>query len=464
MIDTIVLYINNIDKYPSIYEKFYNPNQKQNSSTTALINEELATSLKNREIVANIYHDYNSVLPLTHRNNLIVPSSHYTLSYLLNTNKKRLEFNFSIPKYLYATNVLQFINLYAQDAYHTYFELIKFILSFLRDNFIQEPLLEDVQIARIDFCYNQFFNSKGDALAYLDKQKNLLAKYARTSRNRYRSYDTSLMYVTDRYSFKIYHKGSEFKQHDYYELSNNGNKYGYDIEWLQEQADCILRYEMTFRSSMMDYLAKQNLYRSKKSEESPRYEGHQIFQFLKKCVLSLSNSQYTKNRKDALRKFVGCQWQFTLKSPFESITVTDLLLESKSITFDKDIFEMLYDRFWAEVKKYQLDQSVSYYTILDRIKKHNEDNEVKNKLRSRKKHGINPTTVIMAAMLSQHLPLTELKNNGVIPRRTFYDLKKKLDEIGVSVDGSTDMCVNPSLDYSDYKIYFKNLIHHATFV
>jgi len=69
-------------------------------------------------------------------------------------------------------------------------------------------------------------------LKYLEQQKKLKDKYSRSSTNGAGDYDTSLTYKTKRYSFKIYHKGTEFRQNDKRKLADN-NPTGIDIDDLQ---------------------------------------------------------------------------------------------------------------------------------------------------------------------------------------------------------------------------------------
>ncbi|MBN8785456.1 MAG: hypothetical protein J0I84_00045, partial [Terrimonas sp.] len=215
MIDTIVLRIHNISKYKRLYDQFYRPTKEKNSITKAYIDEDSGEYMEMGYSAALVFHDNNRVLPLMHRSAVYVPSSHYSVSYVISTQKDFLEFNFSIPKYIWSTNVMQFINLFDNSETILFGELQKFITEFINDNCHERPLMDDIEINRIDFCYNQFFNSKDDALAYLAEQNKLLVKYARSSGNKFRSYDTSIMYVTRRYSFKIYHKGTEFAKNDY---------------------------------------------------------------------------------------------------------------------------------------------------------------------------------------------------------------------------------------------------------
>lgn len=457
MIDTIVLYINNLDKYPTIYEKFYAPAMAKNSFTTAYVDTSTGELIESSKTLVNIYHDNNRVLPLTHRTSISLPSSHYSVATFVNTSRNRLEFNFSIPKYLYGTNVHQFINLYDQSSYYQFNELVKFLRRFIKDNFIQEPVDEDIEINRIDLCYNQYFANKSDALLYLDKQKELLVKFARSSKNKYRTYDTSLFYVTRRYSFKIYHKGTEFEKHDFKQIDKLGNRQGYDLAFLQQQADCILRYEMTFRSSYMNYLLQQLFYASKKMVDMPEYNDHPVKLFYTRWNLFYGQSSFNRRQKTQLEKFVTRSKQFTVRSTFDHTGDPALLINTDTVTFDRQLFGLLYSAFWAKVKEYQLETCFSFHGVLQKIREFNKDNERKNKLRIEKRGGLSESRLIIPALLSQYMALDNLKQ--YMDRTTYWRLQNDFKKLGMSANTTNIIIPKPKLDYSDYKIFMARYIH-----
>ncbi|MFD2921320.1 phage/plasmid replication protein [Terrimonas rubra] len=457
MIDTIVLYINNINQYESIFEKFYNPTQKSNSYTTAIIDEDTGEYIESRKSTVNIYHDTNRVLPITHRNSLNIGSSHYTLTTFLNMSRNRLEFNFSIPKYIFGTNILQFIPLFDQSPFYVFTHLMAFLQKFIKDTFIVEPLKEDIEINRLDLCYNQHFLSKDDALQYLDQQKELLVKFARSSKNNYRTYDTSLMYITRRYSWKIYHKGTEFKKNDYPAIMKAGNKNNLDLMFLQNESDKILRYEMTFRNSFINYLLKYYLFSSKVAADMAIFNHHPVKRFYQRYQELSPERSFNKKNKTEIEKFVSRTKQFSLASAFDKITRHDLLIHQSNVTFDQDIFTMMYNVFWDKVRQYQLTTTVSIAQLQHKIK------EVNDKVKHYKKLGIkgqkakDSSRLVIAALLFQHMNIDHLKQ--YIPERTFYDLKKDMSNLGIGSNSTMLNIPQPKIDYSDYKIIFLNYIH-----
>lgn len=445
MIDTIVLRINHIQKYPKIYEQFYAPQKKKGTITQAYVDKDTGEILENSLLASFIFHDTNRILPLMHRSHSHVASSHYSLSYCLNPAADCLEFNFSIPKYLYSTNVLQFINIHDQSSHVIFLELMHFINKFLKENFIHTPLYEDVEIHRLDLCYNQFFNSQNDALQYLDEQKKLLSKYARSSKNNFRSYDTSLMYITRRYSFKIYHKGTEFKKKDYKELVKLNPK-GLPLQYLQDQANNILRYEMTFRKSMMNYLVQHYFNASKTEANYTAYAHHPYTKFCRWLVMYAEAKTYDR--------YVRTQKSFTIKSEFDMNCTNDVIFDSKNITFDETVFTLMHNTFIDKIKQYQVVNACSVAGVVDKINQHNENNELKNTLRRKKENNLGTYRLISAALLiMKGFKIDEFKQ--YMPQSSLYRLKADLKKVGVT-DKHADLNMPvPRIDYLDYKIYFK---------
>jgi hypothetical protein len=206
-------------------------------------------------------------------------SNHYSFAYMVNDPADYIEFNFSIPKYKYGSNVLMFVDHLGEreftfhECWHlehnlkrAFTKLMRFLQIFFKREF---PLVDicanDIEINRIDVCFNQFFKSKVEALKYLEYQKRKSKKYAREGNSWYKEYDTSLMYITKRYSAKIYHKGSEYEKNDKKEHEKinkeKGRRY-FKTEEYQTFADRILRYELTIRTGMLNYLHKANLFRA----------------------------------------------------------------------------------------------------------------------------------------------------------------------------------------------------------
>jgi len=226
---------------------------------------------------ASYHKTLNSDRPLHHDYQIMVDSkkgnvkNKITFSSLQSSHSKIvafiddrsiITFNFSIPKYLYGNNVMQFLhgigaigtlnNIIDYDIQKelSYSKLIAFIASFLKSEFPTISIkFSDIEIKRIDLCFNEIYSSIDNALNALEAKKQIKKKWERDGM--YHPFKTSIFYKTKDYSAKIYHKGSEFEKNDYNKvLKNNGQQVADD---LQNLANKILRYEMSFRPS---YLSK----------------------------------------------------------------------------------------------------------------------------------------------------------------------------------------------------------------
>jgi hypothetical protein len=186
---------------------------------------------------------------------LIHPSSHYEIKADLNDLTKVISFNFSIPKLLYGTNL--FLSVYhywfkdtpVDSQYFNESEIESFykimlnsifevVNSLCEEEIPVNILIDSLNIVGIDICRNYIFDSKEHALSYIDDLKQLKIPYSKKPR----TYEDSLMFVFDDYSFKVYHKGNEIgKQMKFI------SKLYPEHKRLQDIADRTVRYECSFR-------------------------------------------------------------------------------------------------------------------------------------------------------------------------------------------------------------------------
>lgn len=439
MIDTIKLILTNVSKYPLIQTQYERATKTGNTLIT--IDEDTGEFFENTKIRALLHHDSNSLIPLIQRGSLHIASSLYALSYKYNVQSDSIDFEFSIPKYIYGTNILQFVNYFDQDVESQYNKLMGFVEGFANKHFIEKIDLIDLQLARIDFCYNQFFASKYDALKYLNEQKELLTKYARSTKNDYRSYETSLSYITKRYSFKIYHKGTEFKKHDKVKLANN-NPTGENIDYLQEVSDKILRYEVTFRKAQIDYLFREN----------ELYKPYLNFMFNEKSrkVFRLTNPKFYERSLKFSEN--GKNYVFAKLKQFEAI-------DTDTVYFSEDVFSVLYNFFWDYVKKYQLECKISVYDVMKKVELKNQERDQIKDPALRKKLSYNKPMIVTLALLSQYYSLDELRKTGLMAKTQFFHYQAKLKTLGFTSKNRLADIAPPSLDYLEYKYYFGK--HHS---
>jgi hypothetical protein len=201
-----------------------------------------------------------------------LPSYHYELAYCIDFSRDFIEFNFSIPKYLYLTNIFQFVPHFWDKHYSpsinqtiqsmvrpTYEQLRNFISWFFDVTFNGHVDKFCIEIARIDLCFNKIFNSKDEALLYINDLKRMRKKYLKESKSP-SSFQTGIHFVHKDYTFKIYHKGLEFQVHDKCKLKKRLSPD--KLERLQQFSDRMVRYELECRPGIMNTVFKRKIFRS----------------------------------------------------------------------------------------------------------------------------------------------------------------------------------------------------------
>ncbi len=296
MVDTIILRVHDLRRHEQLVNEL-KTNFKGTTKNTAYLSPQEAESVRNSQTIdVKEYIDYfwNSTTGthLVHYSSQkkLNNSGHYYLNSFVNYDRDFIEFNFSVPKYIFGTNILMYCEHYWNKNFKysvnssldynlkmTYELLIKFIPTFFNKEFIGIDLVDYtlVEINRIDLSFNQVFDCKKFALDYLEYQKRIRIKHLRADSNGFRTYDTAVSYSTKRFSFKIYHKGSEYRKHDRNENERinkaKGREY-FNIDELQSLADKTLRYEVTLRDSELSYLFNHKIFRKKCPIHKANYE------------------------------------------------------------------------------------------------------------------------------------------------------------------------------------------------
>ncbi len=299
MIDTVILRIHGTKKYRSIIKTLDPLSNKGFTTSSAKVDGKEFQKLRDQG-----YHNTGEMLDILkmHRTGEFLvktqfakhqnASNHYMFTWMASYTANYIEFNFSIPKYVYGSNVLLFVD-HLGDRDYSFHECWELKPNFERavgrferviDEFfrLEFPVTDldyrDVEVNRIDVCFNQMFRSKGEALKYLEYQKRQRKKHSRNEEGVMRDYETSLMYKTKRYSAKIYHKGSEYKKNDLKEHlkinKEKGRQYFRTGEY-QAFADRMLRYELTIRNPELNYLHKKHLFRKHCPHFKPYYNIYQ---------------------------------------------------------------------------------------------------------------------------------------------------------------------------------------------
>lgn len=196
------------------------------------------------------------------RGKISTASSDYRVNFSISENADAITFNLSIPKYLYGSNVAQFVpqvysdryqqRLYTMRFFRTQLDflnerLVEFIYTFFDDLSIYINLpdisnldMSKIEIKRLDFCYNQYFLSEVMAQDYIIAQKKFYNTKIKKNSLVGNETDTSLYYrhSTDGFYFKIYMKGAEFINNDLPRLLKENEDY-FDASWFHKSKDYV---------------------------------------------------------------------------------------------------------------------------------------------------------------------------------------------------------------------------------
>lgn len=503
MVDTIVLRIHDLRKHKELLrlvEINFNGTVKH---TAYLSKEEKADIINSPNLDAKDYIDYytnpraGTHLVRFKSQDKLNNSGHYYFHVYENLDMDYLEFNFSIPKYKYGTNILMFCPHYWDKEFNfgrhcsldynlriSYDRLLKFIKDFFIREFLYEDLIDfsNVEINRIDISFNQLFDDKKFALEYLEYQKKIRKKNLRITSDSFRSYDTSLMYSSKRYSVKIYHKGAEYNKHDRKEHERINKEKGrqyFNIEELQSFADRILRYEVTFRDSMLSYLFNHKVFRKNCPVHKKKYEiykkvesaltkndliaktaGTFIINELKD--LYIQSHPYIHIDKEGLfiykkmSKLLYRNRQFFLKTnsnieEYNTITC-NRNFESRAL-FSKELFIECARFLKAFIKDFQVTEKPSEAVVSDRIDEY-------NKTHFRK---LPKNEMMKFYLMLQNSSFEEIMKKDIYSRATFFRYKSRFKEIGITQNNiKLSQLIHTSIDLGQYHshiLYGKKLIN-----
>lgn len=503
MIDTIVLRVHDLRRHSDLVS-FVNTNFNGTTKNTAYLTEEEAGVIRNSPAIdGKTYIDYfwnsNSGTHLVRfkSQEKMNCSGHYYFHVIENIDKDYLEFNFSIPKYYFGTNVLMYVphfwnkdfNYYYHSTLHqnlkeAYGRLISFIQFFFKKEFIYENMVDFslVEVNRIDLCFNQVFDDKRSALEYLEYQKKLRKKNIRENSNSYRGYETSFMYASKRYSVKVYHKGTEYAKHDRKENERINKEKNFDyfnIDALQAFADRMLRYEVTFRDTMLSYLFNHGVFRKKCPIHKKRYEIFKKVESVKlkndrTAVKTASKFMFESARKDFIEntpyiqidkgdedihkkmsKLLNRKRQFLLKTNDrieEYNTNTIRAYFEPRAHFSKQLFNECSKFFLSFIKEFQIKEKPSEAVVSNLIDNYNESNY----------HRLPKNEMMKFYIMLQNFTFEEILKKGIYSRATFYRHKSRFAKIGVTQNNIMLVDkVNAPLDLMSYHtelIYGNQLI------
>lgn len=471
MIDTIVLRIHDLHYHKELADYLNKEHEGYSRETGEITKEDYDSFMnirdKNLHMEILKLHKKGQFLIRHKSQKLLNNSGHYFLNVFINYERDFLEFNFSIPKYYYGTNVFMYVPHFSDKsfAFHNnqslqysldqaYDRLIRFLKYFMDSelSYIHEIDYTKVEINRIDLCYNQVFNSERDALKYLEYQKEIRRKHSRKDSNSFREYETSLMYITARYSLKVYHKGAEYLKHDLKEncLINKERKEEYfNIDGLQAFASKILRYEITIRSKYLSYLFKQKVFRKNcpyhkanykiyKSVEMQLKKNESIFLHLSRLKSEKTKENYlklnpiikisTENKAiyRNMERLLDRQSEFMLQvskevDMFNKTTVKSSHYESRAL-FSKELFKACTKVFLDFVNEFQVIEKPNRAKVAEIIDEYNQ--RIGNKLPKNE--------MLKFYSLLENGSFDKIRKENIYSKSTFFRYVSRFKKIGIT--------------------------------
>lgn len=167
---------------------------------------------------------------------------HYTLG------QTPLTVEFSLPKFWYGHNVSL---LYDPVVPLNHFK--KVLERQLRLTRLKLPPIETWILKRADLCYAYKCPSQIAAQAVLDSLKHL-----HYPRKKPAIYPTGILFTGRAYSVKFYLKLDDFRTHDMIALIKDGASLEW-VNYLEQKADGVLRYEATLRSQYLKQKGIQSI-------------------------------------------------------------------------------------------------------------------------------------------------------------------------------------------------------------
>jgi len=520
MIDTIHLKVWDIKKHDALYRNLLFHSKTKSKRFGLNENEPLKQPTHKRWLDRDIFYfeGTKSTIEKFSQHSHVVASWHYSISISVDIVRDFISINLSIPKYLFGTNIFQSLPHKKDKLYNSSNEfrqvetqiiqgrnnLRTYIQFFFEKEFSACKVYYDlVELARIDFCFNLVFPDKSSALSYLGAQKQVTKKYQRDSTDVLNNYQTSFFYRNADYSFKVYHKGTEYAMHDFnkHMRMNEVLKINYPCHDLQNFADRVLRFEMSFFSSYISKLWAQKI-RTKRSGNS---HTNKIWVGLKKVynklhylvndkkidfINTLANRPLFNNlfneveavkilkldsnfhdyilqlygRKngdlngeikaykcfyDDMNKFLTKKRKVWLKLPdhkknmYEHYITNDYSFDSLDIHFSDALYKLLARKFWSICQEFKIQELPT-------------DNQFKQSLlayKSKKGYSSSVDTdkmLLIYKLISKGEKIVDIKSFLDMPKSSYYKYRKALNDCGLSQTAFINDYYKPFYDFSTY--------------
>ena len=395
MIDTIKLSVNKKGNEFFFENLLYRSNQR---TTGFFVNSRSGIVERQEAFVMNV-HEYDNFQTLIINGKIQTPSHLYDIYY--RCFEDRVDLEFSIPKFIYGNNVFQLQNhsshyLYQHNPYYFFRQSLK---VFFNTMFPSVKInYGNVVLKRVDFCFNQFFKSYDESIEALK-----YIKLKHQSKSDKLNYEYGFVELTKSKYLKIYHKGEEFKKHDY-----NKMKLQKDADLFQKISDRILRYERKCTPKNWSYNFNVNVKMKNFTKRKKQY-------YLAK--------KHNRVKKDMRRDFESIQ-NFTVGLP----------IESNYLKMPEEFFNSLYFDFMEDIRKKFTIGKMS----VDRLQK---ESFTHNKNKS--------TNVKILSYIKVFKSLKRAQESGAFSKRTLQRYEKYMSENNLS---TTRLKSNINQDWT-YKQY-----------
>lgn len=266
-------------------------------------------------------------------------------------------------------------------------------------------------------------------------------------------YKTSLMYKTENYAFKIYHKGEEFEKHDAKELHkarrHKGND-GIDIMELQNWANRVLRYEVSFRRGMFNYVFNK-LYRIK--------QGAVKFPVYRKYwkVLNIEDTDTDNYHQKEFR--LQTEWdnllQFKRRYGADIGAARKYLFDEakKRVTFTQEIFDELFNLFWKKCESTKTETSMDVELFKKALEQYNLDEMRRAGLLGKRYFHKNLSHWITYFEMSQKAPINTYYPKN-FSKATLANIRRLFRALGLKDYNPNNNLYRVTFDYQDYKAAF----------
>lgn len=298
---------------------------------------------------------------------------------------------------------------------------------------------------------------------------------------------------TEKYSAKIYHKGSEYESKNgelshHRKVNEKADKTIFQVdneydengkltkEGLRSIADRMLRYEITFRNSHLSYIFRRKMFAvgcpilsglkadykkvksildkcnreaNKDKQVGLEYLDPKIEKDLKKNYLEEYNKIPQSKRKNhkLYESIINQRVSFRLEIDQETIqdnkTLSNLKLDKpgraavpKRTVFDDRVFNYLVREFLDFMEQFKINSKEKFNDYQKKIMDYNFKIEQWNYFNpGKKKKRISESRVNKVLLLLQHHTIDELVDLKVISKRTKYNFLKDLERLEINNNG-----------------------------